>query len=56
MDIMNLKERLVNFSTEELKNMKKELQDGITKMIMDNELIIKLAIVEALIDERGEKQ
>ena len=37
MDIMNFKESLVNFSTEELKNMKKELQDGITKMIMDND-------------------
>lgn len=50
-NILNFKEEIKNFSIDELNNKKSELQDAISKMIMDSDMVLKIAIIEARLDE-----
>lgn len=47
--ILNFKNEIKNFSLTQLKQMQEEIQSGISKMILDSDLIIKAAIVEQAI-------
>lgn len=47
--ILNFKEEIKNFSLSQLKQMQGKIQSGISKMILDSDLIIKAAIVEEAI-------
>lgn len=47
--ILNFKEEIKNFSLSELKQMQEKIQSGISKMILDSDLILKAAIVEEAI-------
>lgn len=54
-EIINFRQSLANMSIEELNAEAKKIQDDISKMILDSDLIIKAAIVDSLIKEREEK-
>ena len=47
--ILNFKEEIKNFSLSQLKQMQEKIQFGISKMILDSDLILKAAIVEEAI-------
>ena len=53
--ILNFKSTIVDFSLEELNEMRSELQLKLANMVMDEEVIMKLAIVEIIIEEKGAK-
>ena len=53
-DIVKFRNSLANLSLEELNQKKAELQDKIAKMIMDSDVTMQIAIVEAKIKEKGE--
>lgn len=54
-DITNFRDSLANMSIEELENIMKDLNNQINKMILDSDLIIKVAIVDQKIkDKKGE--
>ena len=52
-EIVKFRNSLADLSLEELNNKKAELQDKIAKMIMDSDVTMQIAIVEAHIQERG---
>ena len=52
--ILNFKEEIKNFSLSQLKQMQEKIQSGISKMILDSDLIIKAAIIEQAIALAGE--
>jgi uncharacterized protein YdcH (DUF465 family) len=52
-EIVKFRNSLADLSLEELNKKKAELQDKIAKMIMDSDVTIQIAIVEAQIQERG---
>lgn len=54
-EIINFRQSLANMSIEELNAEAKKIQDDISKMILDSDLIMKAAIVDSLIKEREEK-
>ena len=47
--ILNFREEIKNFSLSQLKQMQEKIQSGISKMILDSDLILKAAIVEEAI-------
>ena len=53
-DILDFKASIRNFTDEELKQKQAELQDEISKMILDSDAVMKIAIIDALIKERKE--
>ena len=55
--ILNFKEEIKNFSLSQLKQMQEKIQSGISKMILDSDLILKAAIVEeAIVAKEGKGQ
>lgn len=55
-EIVKFKNSLNNLSLEELNKKKAELQDRIAKMIMDSDLTMQIAILEAKIQEKKEAE
>lgn len=53
--IVQFKESLSKMSMDELKIKRTELRDKIAKMIMDCDVTMQIAIVEAKIKEKGEE-
>ena len=51
-DITEFRSSLTNMSVEELKDMWKDLNNQINKMILDSDLIMKVAIVDQKIKEK----
>lgn len=51
-DIINFRNSVKDFSLEELEQERAEIQNAISKMILDNDLMIKAAIIENLIKEK----
>ena len=54
--IVKFKNSLNNLSLEELNKKKAELQDRIAKMIMDSDVTMQIAIIEAKIQEKKEEE
>ena len=54
--IVKFKNSLNNLSLEELNQKKAELQDRVAKMIMDSDLTMQIAIIEAKIQEKKEEE
>lgn len=52
-DMFDFRESLSNLSLGELYEMREKLQKEISKMIMDSDLIMKVAVIEAQIQERN---
>ena len=55
-EIVKFKNSLNNLSLEELNKKKAELQDRIAKMIMDSDVTMQIAIIEAKIQEKEEEK
>lgn len=55
-EIVKFRNSLANLSLEELNKKKAELQDKIAKMIMDSDVTMQIAIVEAQIQEKKEEK
>lgn len=54
-NIANFRLEIENFSKEQLEKKRGELQDSISKMIMDSDMVLKIAIIEARLKEmKGE--
>lgn len=51
-NILIFKQSLENMSLEELKDVKADLDDQVTKMILNSDLMLKIAIVTSQIDEK----
>lgn len=51
-DILNFKKHIASFSTEELKNLEIELQNEISRMVLNSDNIVKIAIITALLKAR----
>ena len=54
--IVKFKNSLNNLTLDELNKKKAELQDRIAKMIMDSDVTMQIAIVEAKIQEKKEEE
>ena len=55
-EIVKFKNSLNNLSLEELNKKKAEFQDRIAKMIMDSDVTMQIAILEAKIQEKKEEK
>lgn len=55
-EIVKFKHSLNNLNLEELNKKKAELQDRVAKMIMDSDLTMQIAILEAKIQEKKEEE
>ncbi len=55
-EILDFKASLTNMSVDELEEVRADLNAQITKMILDTDLITKVAIIENLITERLQKE
>lgn len=51
-DIINFRESVKDFSLEQLEQERADIQNSISKMILDSDLMIKAAIIENLIKEK----
>ena len=55
-NIVKFKNSLNNLTLDELNKKKAELQDRVAKMIMDSDLTMQIAIIEAKIQEKKEEK
>lgn len=51
-EIINFRNHIKDFTLEELKKEQANIQNAISKMILDSDLIVKAAIIESLIKEK----
>lgn len=51
-DFLDFRQSIMNFSLEELQAKKQELNNQLSKMILDSDVVVKIAIVDALIEEK----
>lgn len=54
--IVKFKNSLNNLTLDELNKKRAELQDRVAKMIMDSDLTMQIAIIEAKIQEKKEEE
>ena len=54
-DIINFRNQIKDFSVEELKEKRNNLQNDLSKMILNSDVIIQIAIVESLLEEKEGK-
>ena len=54
-DIVNFRNQIKDFSVEELKEKRNNLQNDLSKMILNSDVIIQIAIVESLLEEKEGK-
>ena len=54
--MFNFKASIADFSLEQLKEKQKEINDAITKMVLDSDLVLQAAVVESLIKEKESHQ
>lgn len=55
-DIINFKNQINNFSIDELNDERVKLQEQMSKMILENDLLVKISIVETALQEKLEKE
>lgn len=55
-DIINFKNQINNLSIDELNNERIKLQEQMSKMILENDLLVKISIVETALQEKLEKE
>ena len=53
-DVVKFRSSIANMSLEELEAKRGELQDQLSKMILDSDVVMQIAIVEARIKEKGD--
>ena len=55
-DIINFKQSLVNYTVDQLIELRTQLNDNISKMILNSDDVVKVAIIESLLNEKLEKE
>ena len=55
-DIINFKQSLVNYNVDQLIELRTQLNDNISKMILNSDDVVKVAIIESLLNEKLEKE
>ena len=55
-DILNFKQSLVNYNVDQLIELRTQLNDNISKMILNSDDVVKVAIIEGLLTEKLNKE
>lgn len=55
-DIINFKQSLVNYNVDQLIELRTQLNDNISKMILNSDDVVKVAIIESLLAEKLNKE
>lgn len=55
-DIINFKQDIANYSVDELVDLRAQLNDNISKMILNCDDVMKIAIIESLLNEKLDKE
>ena len=55
-DIINFKQSLVNYSVDQLIELRTQLNDNISKMILNSDDVMTVAIIEGLLTEKLNKE
>ena len=55
-DIINFKQSLVNYDVDQLIELRTQLNDNISKMILNSDDVVKVAIIEGLLTEKLNKE
>ena len=55
-DILDFKASICNLSIDELNEKRSELQTKFSQMVLDSDLVMKIAIIESLLNEKLEKE
>lgn len=55
-DIINFKQSLVNYTVDQLIELRTQLNDNISKMILNSDDVVKVAIIEGLLTEKLNKE
>ena len=55
-DILDFKESISNMSIDELNEKRSEFQTKFSQMVLDSDLVMKIAIIESLLNEKLEKE
>lgn len=55
-DILNFKESISNMSIDELNEKRSELQTQFSQMVLENDLVMKIAIIESVLTEKLDKE
>ena len=55
-DIINFKQSLVNYNVDQLIELRTQLNDNISKMILNSDDVVKVAIIESLLNEKLDKE
>lgn len=55
-DIINFKQSLVNYNVDQLIELRTQLNDNISKMILNSDDVVKVTIIESLLTEKLNKE
>ena len=55
-DIINFKQSLANYNVDQLIELRTQLNDNISKMILNSDDVVKVAIIEGLLTEKLNKE
>lgn len=55
-EILNFRNKIQNFTIDELTNIHTDLREKMSKMILESDIVMKIAIVESLLNEKLEKE
>ena len=55
-DIINFKQDIANYSIAQLIDLRAQLNDNISKMILNCDDVMKIAIIESLLNEKLDKE
>ena len=55
-DILDFKESISNMSIDELNEKRGEFQTKFSQMVLDSDLVMKIAIIESVLTEKLEKE
>lgn len=55
-DILNFKKDIANYSVDQLVDLRAQLNDNISKMILNCDDVMKVAIIESLLNEKLDKE
>ena len=55
-DIINFKQDIANYSIDQLVDLRAQLNDNISKMILNCDDVMKIAIIESLLNETLDKE
>ena len=55
-DIINFKQDIANYSINQLVDLRAQLNDNISKMILNCDDVMKIAIIESLLNEKLDKE